>query len=75
MEQILRHTLSKISNWSPYIFMLVLKGRFGYTKFMLMSPGAKGGSQGFAGLAPCICLEMRLGERTRLIKFGELDSR
>ena len=35
----------------------------------------KGGSGGFAGLAPCICLEMRLGERTRLTKFGELDSR
>ena len=33
------------------------------------------GAGGFAGLAPCICLEMRLGERTRLIKFGELDSR
>ena len=29
-------TLSKISNWSPYIFMLVLKVRFGYTKFMLI---------------------------------------
>ena len=29
-------TLSKSSNWSPYIFMLVLKVRFGYTKFMLI---------------------------------------
>ena len=29
-------TLSKISNWSPYIFMFVLKVRFGYTKFMLL---------------------------------------
>ena len=29
-------TLSKIFNWSPYIFMLVLKVRFGYTKFMLI---------------------------------------
>ena len=23
-------------------------------------------------ISPCICLEMRLGERTRLTKFGEL---
>ena len=30
------NTLSKISNWSPNIFMLVLKVRFGYTKFMLI---------------------------------------
>ena len=28
------YTLSKISNWSPNIFMLVLKVRFGYTKFI-----------------------------------------
>ena len=28
------YTLSKISNWSPYIFMLVLKVRFGFIKFM-----------------------------------------
>ena len=32
----------------------------------------KGVSGGFAGYAPCFCLEMRLGERTRLTKFGEL---
>ena len=30
------YTLSKISNWSPYIFQLFLKVRFGYTKFMLI---------------------------------------
>ena len=29
-----QYTLSKISNWSPYIFMLVLKLKLGYTKFM-----------------------------------------
>ena len=29
-------TLSKISDWLPYIFMLVLKVRFGYPKFMLI---------------------------------------
>ena len=30
------YTLNKISNWSPYIFMLVLKVKFDYTKFMLI---------------------------------------
>ena len=30
------HTLSKLSNWSPNIFMSVLKVRFGYTKLMLI---------------------------------------
>ena len=29
-------TLSKISNWSPYIFTLVLKVRFGYSNFILL---------------------------------------
>ena len=33
---------------------------------------AKRGSRGLRVIAPCICLEMRLGERTRLTKFGEL---
>ena len=42
---------------------------------MNMSPGAIRGSRGLIDYAPCICLEMRLGERTRLTKFGELDSR
>ena len=30
------YTLSKISNWSPYIFTLVFNVRFDYTKFMLL---------------------------------------
>ena len=30
------YTLRKNSSWSPYIFMLVLKLRFGYTKCMLI---------------------------------------
>ena len=30
------YTLSKISNWSPYIVMLILKVTFRYTKFMLI---------------------------------------
>ena len=30
------YTLSKISNWSPYIFMLVLKVRFGYANLMIL---------------------------------------
>ena len=32
-----RYTLSEISNWSPHIFMSVLKVRFGYTKLMLIN--------------------------------------
>ena len=35
-ETIFSNTLSKISNWSPYTFTLVLKVRLGYTKFMLL---------------------------------------
>ena len=31
-----KYTLSKISNWSPYIFMLVLNVRFVYTKLLLL---------------------------------------
>ena len=30
------YTLSKISNWPPYIFTLVLKVRFGYANFILL---------------------------------------
>ena len=30
------------------------------------------GSRGLMDYAPCFCLEMRLGERTCLTKFGEL---
>ena len=33
---IFHNTLSKISNWRPYIFILVLKVRFGYTNVMLI---------------------------------------
>ena len=32
----LPNILSKISNWSPYIFILFLKVRFGYAKFILI---------------------------------------
>ena len=35
-ERLQAYTLSKISNWSPYIFALVLKARFGNTKSMLL---------------------------------------
>ena len=36
VSAILAYTLSKISNWSPYIFALILKARFEYTKYMLL---------------------------------------
>ena len=32
----IKNILSKISIWSPHIFMLVLKVSFGYTKLMLL---------------------------------------
>ena len=40
--------------------------------FCICHQARKGVSGGLAGFAPCFCLEMRLGERTRLTKFGEL---
>ena len=30
------YTLNKFSNWTPYIFTLVLKVRFGFAKLMLL---------------------------------------